>query len=214
MHRRQAIVQSLALAAGGLVATRGAATAASDACDPYAHLAQVPSFTLTSTDVADGEQMPQPQMSGMFGAGGEDRSPQLVWSGFPPETKSFVVTMFDPDAPIPSGFWHWAVADIPASVTELPAGAGSADGKGLPAGAFQVPNDARLAQYVGAAPPPGDPPHRYYIVLTAVDVESAGVDKEATPALLVGTIAGHTLARAMLVPVAAPAASGMATPTT
>jgi Raf kinase inhibitor-like YbhB/YbcL family protein len=211
MDRRQAVLQSLALAAGGFVSTREAA-AASEGCDPYARLAQVPTFTLTSEDVADGEQLPSPQMSGMFGAGGEDRSPQLTWSGFPPETKSFVVTMFDPDAPTPSGFWHWAVADIPASVTELPAGAGSADGNGLPDGAFHLPNDARLAQFIGAAPPPGDPPHRYFIVVTAIDVDSSGVDKEATPALLYGTIAGHTLARAMLVPVSAPAAGGAATP--
>ena len=142
-------------------------------------------------------------MSGMFGAGGEDRSPQLAWSDFPKETRSFVVTMFDPDAPLPSGFWHWAVVDIPGSVTELPAGAGSADGATLPPGAFQLPNDARLAQYIGAAPPPGDPPHRYYIVVTAVDVDSLGLDKEATPALLYATLSGHTFGPGVLVPIAA-----------
>jgi Raf kinase inhibitor-like YbhB/YbcL family protein len=213
MHRRGVVVRSLALAAGatGLsllgrsVAAQIATPAASDACDPFARLAPVPAFTLTSTDVAEGEQLPTPQMSGMFGASGEDRSPQLAWSDFPAETRSFVVTMFDPDAPTPSGFWHWAVADIPASVTELPAGAGSADGANLPPGAFQLPNDARLAQYVGAAPPPGAP-HRYYFVVTAVDVDSLGLDKEATPALLYATLTDHTLARAILVPIATTAA--------
>jgi Raf kinase inhibitor-like YbhB/YbcL family protein len=213
MHRRGVVVRSLALAAGvtGLpllgrsVAAQTATPAASDACDPFARLAPVPAFTLTSTDVAQGEQLPTPQMSGMFGAEGEDRSPQLAWSGFPAETRSFVVTMFDPDAPTPSGFWHWAVADIPASATELPAGAGSADGANLPAGAFQLPNDARLARYVGAAPPPGAP-HRYYIVVTAVDVDTLGLDKEATPALLYATLTDHTLARAILVPIATTAA--------
>ena len=210
IHRRGVVVQSLALAAsatglsvrGRSVSAQTATPAAPEACDPYARLAPVPTFTLTSTDVAQGEQLPKPQMSGMFGAGGEDRSPQLAWSDFPEETRSFVVTMFDPDAALPSGFWHWAVADIPASVTELPAGAGSADGAKLPAGAFQLPNDARLAQYIGAAPPPGDPPHRYYIAVTAVDVDSLDVDKEATPALLYATLSGHTLARALLVPTA------------
>src|SRR5688500_16877803 len=209
IHRR-GVVQSLALAAGasGLsvlgrsVSAQTATPAALEACDPYARLAPVPAFTLTSTDVAQGEQLPKPQMSGMFGAGGEDRSPQLAWTDFPEETRSFVVTMFDPDAPLPSGFWHWAVVDIPVSVAELPAGAGSADGAKLPPEAFQLPNDARLAQYVGAAPPPGDPPHRYFIVVTAVDVDSLDVDKEATPALLYATLSGHTLARALLVPVA------------
>src|SRR5215217_6724933 len=219
VHRREVIVRSLALAASAsglptlarsasaLTATQTATpAAANEACDPYARLAPVPSFSLTSTDVAQGELLPTPQMSGMFGAGGEDRSPQLAWSGFPEETRSFAVTMFDPDARLPSGFWHWAVVDIPGDVTELPAGAGSAGGENLPAGAYQLPNDARLAQYVGAAPPPGDPPHRYYIVITAVDVDTLGVDNEATPALLYATLGGHTLARASLVPVATPAA--------
>src|SRR5215207_1734445 len=175
------------------------------ACDPFARLAPVPGFTLTSTDVADGEPLPMPQMSGIFRAGGEDLSPALAWSDFPDETRSFVVTMFDLDAPTPSGFWHWAVVDIPANVTKLPTGAGAADDANLPPGAFQLPNDARLAQYIGAAPPAGDPPHRYAIVVTAVDVDSLGVDQNATPALLYAALSGHTLARAMIVPVAAPA---------
>jgi Raf kinase inhibitor-like YbhB/YbcL family protein len=220
LNRRHAIVQSLAVAAGaGAVlgvgrrisahaAAQTATPVANAAWDPYARLAPLPSFTLTSTDVVQGQQMAKPQLSGLFGAGGEDRSPQLAWSGFPEGTKSFIVTMFDPDAPTPSGFWHWAVADIPASVTDLPAGAGSPDGVNLPAGAFHVPNDARLTQYVGAAPPPGDPPHRYYIVVTATDVDSVkslNVNEEATPALLYASLSGHMLARAMIVPISAPA---------
>jgi Raf kinase inhibitor-like YbhB/YbcL family protein len=212
--RRRAIVGSLALASSvsalsGLAkpasAASGTPVAAVAACDPYAHLAQVPTFTVTSSDVREGEQMPKAHMSGVFGAGGEDRSPHLAWSGFPPETRSFVVTMFDPDAPTPSGFWHWAVADIPADVTELPSGAGSPDGAQLPAGAFQLPNDARLAQYIGAAPPAGDPPHRYYIVVTALDVDKSGIDKNATPALLFGSLAQHIVGRAAIVPISAPA---------
>ena len=93
--------------------------------DPFARLPVVPSFTVTSTDVTDGQALPPAQMSGIFGVpGGEDLSPQLSWSGAPAETRSYTVTMYDPDAPSGSGFWHWAVADIPASVTGLPAGAG------------------------------------------------------------------------------------------
>ena len=83
-------------------------------CDPLALAAPAATFSVTSTDIQDGQQMPQAQLSGLFGAGGQDLSPQLSWSGFPEETKSFCVTMYDADAPTMSGFWHWAVADIPA----------------------------------------------------------------------------------------------------
>ena len=95
--------------------------------DPFARLPVVPSFTVTSTDVTDGQALRLAQMSAIFGVpGGKDLSPQLSWSGAPAETKSYTVTMYDPDAPSGSGFWHWAVADIPASVTGLPTGAGTA----------------------------------------------------------------------------------------
>jgi Raf kinase inhibitor-like YbhB/YbcL family protein len=102
----------------------------------------VPAFSVTSSDITHGEKLAMPQVSGIFGAGGEDISPQLSWSGFPAETKSFVVTCFDPDAPTGSGFWHWVVYDISATTTELATNAGAQDGSGLPAGAHQLNNDA------------------------------------------------------------------------
>ena len=142
--------------------------------NPYDELPEVPSFELTSEDVRDGEELQQPQWSGLFGAGGEDVSPQLAWSGFPDGTKSFAVTCYDPEAPTASGFWHWAVVDIPASVTELARGAGDEQGSGLPSGAFQLRNDAGVRQHVGAAPPPGHGRHHYYYVVHAVDVGVAG----------------------------------------
>jgi Raf kinase inhibitor-like YbhB/YbcL family protein len=169
--------------------------------NPYDALPEVPSFELRSDDIADGVTLPKPQVSGLMGAGGEDRSPHLAWSGFPPNTQSFAVTIYDPDAPTASGFWHWAVANIPVSVTELPAGAGSPGGPGLPPGAITLGNDAALRQYAGAAPPPGHGPHRYFTVVHAVDVPTLDLPEDARPAILGMQLFMHTLARAMLVPI-------------
>jgi Raf kinase inhibitor-like YbhB/YbcL family protein len=167
--------------------------------DPFARLPEAATFTVTSTTVTDGGTLPPEQYSGLFGVpGGKDVSPQLSWSGAPAGTKSYAVTVYDPDAPTGSGFWHWAVADIPATVTELPEGAGDDTGSGLPAGAFQLPNDARSARFLGAAPPAGHGPHRYVVVVHALDVESIGVAADATPAVLGFTMAGHILGRAVL----------------
>lgn len=166
--------------------------------DPFARLPEAAAFTVTSTTVADGGAWPAEQWSAGV-PGGADVSPHLSWSGAPEGTKSYAVTVYDPDAPTGSGFWHWAVADIPATVTELPAGAGDDTGSGLPEGAYQLPNDARAARYMGAAPPAGHGPHRYFVVVHALDVASIGVPSDATPALLGFTMAGHILGRATLV---------------
>jgi Raf kinase inhibitor-like YbhB/YbcL family protein len=110
------------------------------------------------------------------------------------------VTCFDPDAPTPSGFWHWVVVDVPASVTELARGAGVAGGAELPKGAFMVSGDMGSADYTGAAPPPGDVPHRYFFVVHALDVESLGVEPASSPAFVSFNLVFHTLARAQIVP--------------
>jgi Raf kinase inhibitor-like YbhB/YbcL family protein len=171
--------------------------------DPYLKLPKVGSFTVTSTDVTDGQPMPPVHAYGGAADGAENRSPQLSWQGFPDATKSFVITCFDPDAPTPSGFWHWALVDLPAGTTDLPAGAGAA-GADLPGAAFHIRNDWSSKDYGGAYPPDGDRPHRYYFVVHAVDVESlrdaGGFDDDASDAVVSFNLAFHTLARAQIVP--------------
>jgi len=166
--------------------------------DPYANLPQAAAFTLTSTDLQESEKLAMPQVSGVFGAGGQDRSPQLSWSGFPPETRSFAVTMFYPDAPTVSGFWHWAVVNIPSTVTQLPTNAGDESGSALPHGAVQLPNDARMARYIGAAPPDGHGKHRYIFAAHALNAGRIEIDAQATPAFLMFNVLDKTLARAFL----------------
>lgn len=163
---------------------------------PYDFMPPLRTFSLTSESVADGEPLAPAQVSGILGAGGSDISPQLSWSGFPEETRSFTVAMFDPDVPTASGFWHWAVANLPASVTDLPAGAG--DGRDLPGAGLTLTNDAGYRRYLGPATPPGNGPDRYFLVVHAVDVEELDVSETTSPALMDFLLFTHAIARATL----------------
>ena len=165
--------------------------------DPYDSLPDVASFEVRSDDIGDGQRVPDPHASGAMGVPeGKDVSPHLSWSGFPAATKSFAVTMYDPDAPTASGFWHWAAFNLPVSVTELRSDASKDD---MPEGAVQLRNDAGQAGYVGVAPPQGHGPHRYFTVVHAVDVETLDIPADSTPAYLGFNLFGHTLARAVIV---------------
>ncbi|MFE1319121.1 YbhB/YbcL family Raf kinase inhibitor-like protein [Kitasatospora phosalacinea] len=161
---------------------------------PFEFLRPVPSFTVLSTDLVDGGEIGEAQAYE-----GENRSPQLSWSGFPTETRSFAVTCFDPDAPTGCGWWHWQLTGIPADVTELPAGAGSGEFPGLPAGAVHGRNDFGTNDFGGAAPPPGHGRHRYVFAVHALPVESLGLAADAPAALVSGTLGFLALARAVLV---------------
>lgn len=160
--------------------------------DPYDLLPSVASFTLTSQDVTAGAALKNDQV-----ASGGDTSPQLSWSGAPEGTRSYTVTCFDPDAPTPSGFWHWVLVDLPSDVTSLDTGAG-AEGAELPGGAFMCRNDAGSHAFTGAAPPEGDMVHRYYFVVHAVTEEHLGVDADASPAVVSFNLAFKTAGRAIL----------------
>ena len=158
--------------------------------DPYELLPQVPSFTVTSTDVTDGAPLKDDQVAALG-----NTSPQLSWEGAPDGTRSYTITCFDPDAPTPSGFWHWVLVDVPADVTSLDTGAAAGD---LPGHAFHCRNDGGEHGFMGAAPPEGDQVHRYFFVVHAVTEESLGVDADASPAVVSFNLAFKTAGRAII----------------
>jgi Raf kinase inhibitor-like YbhB/YbcL family protein len=146
-------------------------------------LANAAGFTLTSPDVKPNATMDKKFEFNGFGCSGENKSPALKWSGAPKDTKSFAVTVYDPDAPTGSGWWHWSVVNIPANVTELPPDAGAVGGANLPKGAMPVRSDFGTAGWGGACPPQGDKPHRYIFTVYALKTDKLDIPADATAAL-------------------------------
>ncbi len=145
---------------------------------------------LSSPDIRAG-RLADAQVADGFGCNGGNTSPALKWSGVPANAKSLVLTAYDPDAPTGSGFWHWAVYNLPADASGLPAGGG------LPAGAVALNNDAGQAGYIGACPPKGEKAHRYIFTLYALD-SRLDLPPAASPAVLGFTLNGKILATARL----------------
>jgi Raf kinase inhibitor-like YbhB/YbcL family protein len=165
--------------------------------DPNWRLPEVPAFTLTSPDFQNGDRLPV--WARGSGADAENRSPALEWSDVPAGTRSFALTMYDPDAPTGSGYWHWAVYGIPADTDALPADAGNPGAGLLPERAITLPNEARAERYAGAAPPAGHGEHRYFFTLSALDVPSLDIAPGSTPAVLGFLMREHVIGRAQLV---------------
>jgi Raf kinase inhibitor-like YbhB/YbcL family protein len=154
-------------------------------------------FTLTSTDFSAGGKLADSQVFNDFGCKGGNVSPALAWSGAPSATKSFALLVHDPDAPTGSGWWHWLVYNIPASVSALPAGAGDPQKKLLPAGAVQGRTDFGSAAYGGPCPPPGSP-HHYNFRLYALKVAKLDLPANATAALISFSVHSQALGEADL----------------
>lgn len=155
-------------------------------------------LTLTSPDIKPGATIADEQVYSGFGCTGKSISPALSWSGAPQGTKSFALSVYDPDAPTGSGFWHWVIFNIPADVTSLPKGAGDPKSDAAPKGAVQSRTDFGVPGYGGPCPPKGDAPHHYIFTIFAVDTDKLGPDENASAAFVGFNLHFHTLAKATL----------------
>jgi hypothetical protein len=155
-------------------------------------------FTLTSATLKDGGTIGMDHVFNGFGCTGKNVSPALAWSGAPAGTRSFAITVYDPDAPTGSGWWHWTVVNIPATTKSLPAGAGSSAPAGLPAGAVQGRTDFGKPGWGGPCPPAGDKPHRYIFTVWALKVDKLDLNGEASGAMVGFNLGGNALAKATI----------------
>jgi Raf kinase inhibitor-like YbhB/YbcL family protein len=156
-------------------------------------------FRLNSPTLTHNSELSTAHVFNGFGCNGGNVSPALKWSGAPAGTKSFAVTVFDPDAPTDSGWWHWVVVNIPANVDSLPEAAGGQNGQSLPEVAMQIRTDFGAPGYGGACPPAGDKPHRYVFTVYALKSSRLDLPKDASAALASFMIRANELGRARLV---------------
>lgn len=156
-------------------------------------------MTLTSADATNGKSLQNAQIFNSWGCTGKNISPELTWNNVPVGTKSFAVTMFDPDAPTGSGWWHWMAINIPANVHSLAAGAGAKNSTTLPVGAQQITNSFGYKGFGGACPPPNAKPHHYEITVYALNVPEIKVPANAIPALVGYYMHSHIIGKAQLI---------------
>ena len=154
-------------------------------------------FTLSSNDLG-GQATVNEEFNG-FGCIGKNQSPHLLWKNAPKGTKSFAVTMYDPDAPTGSGWWHWIVFDIPANTNELVTGAGNTISNLAPKGAIQSITDYGINGYGGPCPPEGHDPHQYIITVHALKIDKLGLSESTNPAVVGYYLWNNTLAKASTV---------------
>ncbi len=156
-------------------------------------------MTVTSAEITDGSIAKNEQVANVFGCKGSNISPSLSWSGAPSDAKSFAITVYDPDAPTGSGFWHWVAIDIPVSTTSIPKDAGDVKKKLMPKGTIQIRNDFGFDGYGGPCPPPGDKPHHYVLTVYAVDADKIeGANSKASAAVIGSNLHFHGKAKAEL----------------
>jgi Raf kinase inhibitor-like YbhB/YbcL family protein len=155
-------------------------------------------MTIVSPQITSGGIIADEQVFNSFGCTGGNISPELSWTNAPEGTKSFALMFYDPDAPTGSGWWHWVVFNIPATVTKLAKGAGTADGALMPAGSVQSRTDFGEVGYGGPCPPEGDAPHRYQFMVFALSVEKLSLEADAPAAMVGFYIHANLLAKALV----------------
>src|SRR5215472_11832772 len=156
-------------------------------------------FQLSSPTIKDQSKIGNEHVYAGFGCAGGNVSPALQWQGAPADTKSFALTVYDPDAPTGSGWWHWVVFNIPVNVTALPKNAGDVKSNLAPAGSVQSRTDFGAPGWGGPCPPKGDKPHRYIFTIFALDVDHLDAGADSSPALVGFNLHFHTLAKARLI---------------
>lgn len=167
--------------------------------DPLETLPSVPQFNVEATDVNPDQTFSLPQYSGRMGIqGGKDESPAIRFSNVPEETKSLVVQIYDPDAPTAGGYWHWTVINLPKDAEELGADTGNPDQNKLPGKAKNMLNDAGFAGYIGAAPPQGEK-HRYFVIVSALNIDDLNLDENTTPNTINFQFNSHIISRAVTI---------------